>query len=526
LDGGAEIVGFGPIVPGFGWLLTPGELYLTPDEGRTWDDITPVLNAGTLLAADFLSDGSGWLLAGEPTGDEQMTLTLARTSDFGGQWSAAPLTLFAEGDHDATIAKVRLDFRSSREGVLQVRHVSSSNFERWSEWRTTGGGDTWQRVAAGGAVAGSDVDHSFLDASNGWRVERTGRCTESGTARTCQQVTRLVATSDGGLTWRTLVLPAGVGGTRQFSVSAGGASAAALAAGSRTMIAGGQGFDKCEIPTLDQLREWWAFSPYSTVNLYIGGSARACRNTALSAGYLQAIHAMGWSFIPTWVGPQAPCSSYRTKLSLDPATARSEGWAEANAAADVLIQLGLADESGAGSVVYYDMEYYSTADATCNAAVQSFAVGWKEGLHARGHTAGIYSTGSILSLLVGSNSSPDAVWAAHWISSVYNPEATVWNVYRIGNDVWSANQRLRQYTGGHDETWGSTQLRIDSNVLDGPVAFFGPGPQVWTPKPTHTPTATPTATSTPTPTATPTATKTVVPLTPTTWHYLPLLMQP
>jgi hypothetical protein len=33
-----------------------------------------------------------------------------------------------------------------------------------------------------------------------------------------------------------------------------------------------------------------------------------------------------------------------------------------------------------------------------------------------------------------------------------------------------SGQRLRQYAGGHNETWGATTINIDSNVLDGRVA--------------------------------------------------------
>ena len=31
-------------------------------------------------------------------------------------------------------------------------------------------------------------------------------------------------------------------------------------------------------------------------------------------------------------------------------------------------------------------------------------------------------------------------------------------------------QRIRQYAGGHDETWGEVTLNIDANVAHGPVA--------------------------------------------------------
>jgi hypothetical protein len=277
------------------------------------------------------------------------------------------------------------------------------------------------------------------------------------------------------------------------------------------MTAWGQGFDKCEVATLEQFRDWRLNSPYSATNLYIGGSKRYCANTALSADYLRAVASMGWTFIPTWVGPQSPCyAGGKGGISRDPATAQSQGWAEAQAAADTLARLGLTAPDGTGSIAYYDMEYYNTSDASCNAAVQAFVTGWVNGLRGRGHLAGVYGTGSTLRLLPNLNPAPDAIWAAHWIYDSYNPAASVWNVYALSNDLWVNQQRLRQYTGGHWETWGSSAMNIDSNVLDGIVAVMDP------PAP---------PTATPTPTTTPTATPTRVPITPVAWQYLPVLLR-
>jgi hypothetical protein len=508
-----EVVDYGLMRPASGWLLARDRLYLTQDEGETWQDVTPALQGNTSLAADFLGDGQGWLLAGQPEREERSILALAHTTDFGASWEWVPLPLFASDDPDPTIAAVQLAFDGPQEGKLRVRHVSSSNFERWSEWHTVDGGTSWTRVAERDVTAAPDgtsegLDAKFLPAGkDGWRIDRSGRCAGSGSNRTCEQETALRATHDGGQTWHALALPPGIARTQTWSVPDTSANAAAVAVASRTMIAAGQGFDKCEIPTLDQLQEWRRASPYSVVNLYIGGAARACANQALSADYLRSAFSMGWTFIPTWVGPQAPCTSFRSRISSDIATAQSQGWAEASAAANALAWLGLAEPAGAGSIVYYDMEYYNTTDGACNAAVQSFVTGWTQALRARGNLAGVYGAGSSLLLLANLPQPPDAIWAAHWLYSSYNPDATVWDVYRLDNKLWSNHQRLRQYTGGHPETWGSVALTIDPNVLDGPVALMSQAPD------------------TPTPTATPTPTPTRAPWTPTAWSYLPLLVQ-
>ncbi len=495
---------YGPIDRNSGWLLAEGRLFLTRNLGATWQAVMPALLPDEyLLAADFIPTGAGWAILGRPLDDERSALRLARTPDWGATWSYAPLALFADDDADLTIARMELDFASDTNGVLRVRHVSSSNFERWSAWRTADSGQTWAREVA---AAPSARDAQFVDAQVGWRLERDGECSENGAMRVCKQTMTLNATTDSGQTWRSVPLPDEVEAEREFTVAQSGAASAA-GMSSRTMAVIGQGFDKCEAATIEQFWDWRMNSPYSATNLYIGGSKRYCANRALSADYLRAVASIGWTFIPTWVGPQSPCyGGGNGGISRDPATAQSQGWAEAQAAADTALRLGLTEPDGTGSIIYYDMEYYNTSDGSCNAAVQAFVTGWVNGLHSRGNLAGVYGTGSTLKLLANLNPPPNAIWAAHWIYDSYTPDASVWNVYALANGLWVNQQRLRQYTGGHNETWGSSTLNIDSNVLDGPVAVMNSVP------------------ATPTPTPTPTATSTRVPFTPTAWHYLPMVL--
>ncbi|MEM7348645.1 MAG: glycoside hydrolase domain-containing protein, partial [Chloroflexota bacterium] len=69
---------------------------------------------------------------------------------------------------------------------------------------------------------------------------------------------------------------------------------------------------------------------------------------------------------------------------------------------------------------------------------------------------------------------PDAIWPAHWlVPYTYTASATVWDVFGLSNDLWANHQRIRQYNGGHNETWGGVELNIDSNVIDGIVAVGG-----------------------------------------------------
>jgi hypothetical protein len=281
------------------------------------------------------------------------------------------------------------------------------------------------------------------------------------------------------------------------------AAGAAPMPASRTQIYIGQGFDTCEIPSFDALQEWITHSPYEAVNLYIGGVARACSNRALTAPFLTRLAGIGWKFIPTWVGPQAPCynpnpPNNKPRMSPDPALSYDQGVAEADAAVGVATGLGLAEADGSGTIIYYDMEYYDTGKADCNAAVGSFISGWTARLRSRGNLAAVYGTVSALTSFANIGNVPDAAWPARWLHTAYTSTVTVWDIPNLSNTLWGNHQRIWQYAGGHNEawnligseswehtadqnsdtshpeTWGSVTLNIDCDVIDGIVASIPP----------------------------------------------------
>ncbi len=216
------------------------------------------------------------------------------------------------------------------------------------------------------------------------------------------------------------------------------------------------------------MQVWWNNSPYYDANIYLGGAARACAQPHLDANWVFAVVNQGWNLIPTWVGPQAPCSIYGTKMSGDPVMARTEGRTNADEAIVVSAALDLTN-FGAQTIVYYDIEPYDTADSGCHAAVAAFLDGWVERLHELGHRAGVYGLSATAASWASHANPTDDVWVANWIYNSYTPEATVWNVYGLPDDLWTEHQRIRQYTGGHLETWGGVTINIDSNVADGHV---------------------------------------------------------
>ena len=55
---------------------------------------------------------------------------------------------------------------------------------------------------------------------------------------------------------------------------------------------------------------------------------------------------------------------------------------------------------------------------------------------------------------------PDRIWIARW-DGIANTSTTY-----IPEDGWRPGGRMKQYRGGHHETWGGVTINIDSNFID------------------------------------------------------------
>lgn len=483
-----------------GWLVVKqatgstfsrGTLFLTSDGGSTWEPRS--LPAGDPVV--FSSPMTGFL-AGGAAGDE-----FYRTMDTGVTWERVTVGSLAEGE--------RRFYHSPRFinpliGYLPTVVAGAGDSSRLEVFQTRDSGWTWRLESAARldaslvpnhplpfAVTGADrwrialpgtsqlVDRAALtnraslpgsdssagknapvlttldmiDSTSGWALEQTGWCTDE----TCTQQSRLLATSDGGQTWSPLTLPQN-----------GALNPTAIL----TQAATGQAFDVCALLNANQMATWYTSSPYRTRNLYMGGSAMADCGT-LTAAYVAQMAAQGWKFIPTWVGPQASCGYYKSKMSSDPATAYNQGKAEADLATEAAYNLGLTLPNKGGTIIYYDLEAYPNSDTACREAAKAFINGWTYQLHARGNSAGVYGATCASKLTDFSTIThvPDAIWPAVWLSpNQYRPDASTTDLLCLSNALWSNHQRIRQYAGGHSENWGGVSITIDSNVVDGVIA--------------------------------------------------------
>ncbi len=255
--------------------------------------------------------------------------------------------------------------------------------------------------------------------------------------------------------------------------AAGAASRSGAAAATLTGERGsGLGFDTCTAPSAATMSAWLA-SPFRTAGTYLGGVNWACSYGNFTQSWVSQVAAEGWRFIPTWVGPQAPCSTIPGAVLINPAKATAEGQSEAASAVSTAAGFGF----GTGTPVYFDMEGYDNSNTACKTAVLDFLDGWTQGLHTAGYVSGVYSSAAsgIADLVSKYGSagytSPDDIWVADWTGDPVLTDP------HVPAGDWPSHQRLHQYYGGHVETWGGVSVDIDADAIDGAVAGLSSAPK-------------------------------------------------
>lgn len=475
-----------------GWVMvrlpssanfSDGLLLATTDGGQSWKALPNPPIGGTI---HFTSLANGWLVGG-PAGEQ-----LYATRDGGQHWERQVVSPPATVDSGSSAIYQLPKFRADAKGVLPVL-FSSPKSSLLATYVTSDAGATWRSKALVPLPAPSDLDGSvvasvvnadtvimapaqssdvivmtdaaqrsyrrsgnlssqqaivgmdFQTADRGWLLLASGQCA-AGKSQ-CRQGTKLFTTTDGGRTMHdiTPLVTAPSPGVDPNLVS----------------LTTGKGFDKCAIGTVSQMQAWWTNTPWSFANVYIGGANRACSQAGLTSSWVQSVFAQGWRLVPTWVGLQAPGSSCTgcSKMSTSTTTARQQGINEANAAADAVAALGFP----APTIIYFDMERY---DPTSSSAAKAFVNAWVERLHQRGHQAGVYGAGiNAASDWAPIANPPEAVWIAQ-----FNNIDGVFGLSGLPDTLFANHQRIHQFQGPHNETWGGVTFNIDSSRADGPVA--------------------------------------------------------
>jgi peptidoglycan hydrolase-like protein with peptidoglycan-binding domain len=238
----------------------------------------------------------------------------------------------------------------------------------------------------------------------------------------------------------------------------------------------GYGFDQCLAPTQKSMNTWLKHSPFLAVGIYISGGSRACRDQPnLTPTWVSTQLDKGWRLLPITLGPQAPCNPRFPRYGNDPVIrndpgqhgrfgkARQQGVTEAARAVTAAQRLGIS----AGSTLWYDLEGFDQTNRRCRRASLAFLSGWTRGIHTLHYVSGVYSSaGSGIWALDRARVDtpdlyrmPDQIWIARW-----DGKANTSTTY-IGEDGWRPGGRMKQYRGGHNESWGGVTINIDRNFL-------------------------------------------------------------
>lgn len=228
-----------------------------------------------------------------------------------------------------------------------------------------------------------------------------------------------------------------------------------------------KGFDTCQAPGVEKMRDFWSGSPYYYIGIYIGGSLRACSQPNLTQNWVSEVDDIGYGFVPIWVGPQAPCSGFSDRMSSNPDTARQQGKNAAENAVQKSIDLGfhVPDDTSKGPIIYYDLEGYDVNNDNCAEAVSAFIAGWTAELHSWRRLSGVYGPGlgTAWGRFWNLTNRPDDVWIAQW-----NDNPNVYEVSAPSRDKWEY-RRLKQFKGEVTETRNGTTLSIDKNCARGMI---------------------------------------------------------
>ena len=436
------------------------QLFKTTDGGNSWDLFDPSpTDISQISKPNFITGLIGEIATFDRI-DDGTTLRILGTENGGQDWVEKAKYRISENEWiTALISSVPGEIKILTPGQIITY------------WQTAEFLEVKERI-------GRENISKFelIDSNRGWALSHQHQCENSIDPQTCTSSINLIQTQDGGIRWTKVELPIVLTQVSADQIP-GFISPQTVPILSRTSLHQGQGFDICDITeiTLSNLQIWKNSSPYSAVNLYIGGSARACTNDNLSPEFIRALSIQGWKFIPTWVGPQAACTSYSVTMDWDPSTAYRQGRDQATDAARVARKYGLSfsDTDESGTVIYYDLEAFPTNIPECLNAAKAFINGWVEELNSKGIAAGVYGSvcSSGLKDFYSLANPPDVIWPALWVSDVYSSSITADNLPCISDSMWGENQRIYQYTGDHFETWGNIPINgIDINVVDGIVA--------------------------------------------------------
>jgi len=160
------------IAPGVGWAERGGRLYWTSDNGANWKEIMPPLDAGDRLGGIFFLDPSrGWITINRPGLESH----LVSTTDAGATWARKTTIPVLPKDYGVEVPEGfsmstsagTAEFVDPIDGWMDVSFAGETMNSRSSFLLVTSdGGQTWKHVAHAPAL--SDTKILLVSPSEGW----------------------------------------------------------------------------------------------------------------------------------------------------------------------------------------------------------------------------------------------------------------------------------------------------------------------------------------------------------------------
>ncbi|HWY58864.1 MAG TPA: hypothetical protein VNZ03_30660 [Terriglobales bacterium] len=179
---------------------TSQHLYWTDDDGQTWREITPNPMMTRNLGNIFFLDGThGWVLASDALGEEEgARFYLYSTEDGGRNWSSLLLQRKMFNLRDDYTFPSQVFFSDPKHGwILWHWHMMNSSLD--SLLATSDGGRTWKRLPDPPGAGPLD----FTSARDGWMIG--GSPGQEGIP--VVEDDQLWVTHDGGVHWKAISVP-------------------------------------------------------------------------------------------------------------------------------------------------------------------------------------------------------------------------------------------------------------------------------------------------------------------------------
>lgn len=271
--------------------------------------------------------------------------------------------------------------------------------------------------------------------------------------------------------------------------------------GNEVGVSRAEGFDSCELPKFSEMKYMWEHNKYrpAYIGFYVGGiipygiEHGQCKKHRPHKAIINALHAVGYDFLPVMDGRQPPCSIDSTSpavhFSEDETEhflkAREEAAEEADTAVERMKALGFTTP---GSIVYYDIESFANTPEHphCLAATKEFVNNWDRRLkEAYGVSSGLYGPagGAQVDEFWNLPYNPDDLWysetQANGDLKLNEEHESVWAVpkNKIPDDHWE-HRRLHQWERELRLTFQyphskETEYHIDLSCAMGLVAGSG-----------------------------------------------------